>query len=161
MNDNVYIPPINQVYMPEAYTYAAPINANLASPTPEAFRGGLSGWDQFTGKISQIFGGTDANGTPSVSVAGSNPSGMLGGMSPFQAGVAGLGALSSAFGAFNGYKQTKLAKQQLAFQKDAFNKQWGAQRNLTNSHLEDRQKQRVARDPNAMSVAEYMNKYGI
>ena len=85
----------------------------------------------------------------------------LGNMSPFQAGVAGLGALSSAFGAFNGYKQTKLAKQQLAFQKDAFNKQWGAQRNLTNSHLEDRQKQRVARNPNAMSVAEYMNKYGI
>lgn len=160
MTDNVYIPPINQVYMPEAYTYASPIDANLANPTPEAFRGGLSSWDQFTGKISQIFGGTDANGTPAVAGANST-SGLLGGMSPYQAGVAGLGALSSAFGAFNGYKQTKLAKQQLAFQKDAFNKQWGAQRNLTNSHLEDRQKQRVARDPNAMSVAEYMNKYGI
>ena len=164
MSNNVYIPPINQVYMPDAYTYAAPIDANLVSPTPEAFRGGLSSWDQFIGKTSQIFGGTDANGTPSVpdyNPTGNNPSGMLGNMSPFQAGVSGLGALSSAFGAFNGYKQTKLAKQQLAFQKDAFNKQWNAQRNLTNSHLEDRQKQRVARDPNAMSVTDYMNKYGI
>ena len=109
---------------------------------------------------------TDTSSTLYMDLGGNpppNPTGnsFLGNMSPFQAGVAGLGALSSAFGAFNGYKQTKLAKQQLAFQKDAFNKQWGAQRNLTNSHLEDRQKQRVARDPNAMSVAEYMNKYGI
>lgn len=103
--------------------------------------------EAISGDLGSNFGG-----------AGSN---ILGNMSPFQAGVAGLGALSNAFGAFNGYKQTKLAKQQLAFQKDAFNKQWNAQRNLTNSHLEDRQKQRVARDPSAMSVAEYMNKYGI
>ncbi len=127
-----------------------------------------SGLDlNFGGDFSQGFNFGDYYSSPANAGlqfgGGYNPAGnsFLGNMSPMQAGVVGLGSLSSAFGAFNGYKQTKLAKQQLAFQKDAFNKQWGAQRNLTNSHLEDRQKQRVARDPNAMSVAEYMNKYGI
>ncbi len=89
-----------------------------------------------------------------------------GGMSNFSKGVAGLQTLGSVMGAWNGYQQNKLAKQQLAFQKDAFNKQYSAQRNLTNSQLEDRQRNRVYQNEQTgrtgtMSVAEYMNKYGI
>lgn len=88
------------------------------------------------------------------------------GMSNFSKGVAGLQTLGSVMGAWNGYQQNKLAKQQLAFQKDAFNKQYSAQRNLTNSQLEDRQRNRVYQNEQTgrtgtMSVAEYMNKYGI
>lgn len=89
-----------------------------------------------------------------------------GGMSNFSKGVAGLQTLGSLMGAWNGYQQNKLAKQQLAFQKDAFNRQYAAQRNLTNSQLEDRQRNRVYQNEQTgrtgtMSVAEYMDKYGI
>lgn len=89
-----------------------------------------------------------------------------GSMSNFSKGVAGLQTFGSLMGAWNGYQQNKLAKQQLAFQKDAFNKQYSAQRNLTNSQLEDRQRNRVYQNEQTgrtgtMSVAEYMDKYGI
>jgi hypothetical protein len=91
---------------------------------------------------------------------------VLGDMSNFSKGVAGLQTLGSVMGAWNGYQQNKLAKQQLAFQKDAFNKEYSAKRNLTNSQLEDRQRNRVYQNEQTgrtgtMSVAEYMNKYGI
>ena len=74
--------------------------------------------------------------------------------------------ITSALGAWNGFQANKQAKRQLAFQKDAFNKQYAAQRNLTNSQLSDRQATRVARDQQNgtnrfASVAEYMDKYGI
>lgn len=82
-------------------------------------------------------------------------------MSAFSKGVAGLQTLGNLMGAWNGYQQTKIAKQQLAFQKDSFNKQYGAQKNLTNSQLEDRQRRRVMESSDNMSVADYMNKYGI
>lgn len=60
-----------------------------------------------------------------------------------------------------GMKQYGLAKDQLAFQKDSFNKQFDANRSLTNSRLEDRQARRVLENPNATGVAEYMSKWGV
>ena len=91
---------------------------------------------------------------------------VLGDMSNFSKGVAGLQTLGSVMGAWNGYQQNKIAKKQLAFQKDSFNKQYAAQRNLTNSQLEDRQRNRVYQNEQTgrtgtISVAEYMDKYGI
>ncbi len=91
---------------------------------------------------------------------------VLGDVSNFSKGVAGLQTLGNVMGAWNGYQQNKLAKKQLAFQKDSFNKQYAAQRNLTNSQLEDRQRNRVYQNEQTgrtgtMSVAEYMDKYGI
>lgn len=83
------------------------------------------------------------------------------GMSPMSLGLAGIQGIGSLVGGYNGYKQYKLAKDQFNFQKSAWNSQYAAQRGLVNSQLEDRQKQRVARDPNALSVSEYMTKYGI
>lgn len=69
--------------------------------------------------------------------------------------LAGAGALANLF---MGMKQYGLAKDQLAFQKDSFNKQYDANRTLTNSRLEDRQAARVASNPGAyQSVGDYMN----
>lgn len=72
--------------------------------------------------------------------------------------IQGAGALASLF---MGMKQYNLAKEQLAFQKDSFNKQYAANQSLTNSRLEDRQNRRVQENPNATGVAEYMAKWGV
>lgn len=70
----------------------------------------------------------------------------------------GAGSLANLY---MGMKQYGLAKDQLNFQKDAFNKQYDANRSLTNSRLEDRQARRVLENPNATGVAEYMSKWGV
>jgi hypothetical protein len=76
--------------------------------------------------------------------------------------LVGIGAFNSALGAINSYKTNKLAKQQFAFQKDAFNQNFDAQRRQVNSQLEDRQKLRTLTQPqNNMSVSEYMDKFGV
>lgn len=62
---------------------------------------------------------------------------------------------------YMGMKQYGLAKDQLSFQKDSFNKQYAANQSLTNSRLEDRQARRVLENPNATGVAEYMSKWGV
>lgn len=73
-----------------------------------------------------------------------------------------LGAASSLGNLWLGMKQYGLAKEQLAFSKDSFSKNWGAQVNTTNAALSDRQAARVASNPGAYdSVASYMAKYGI
>lgn len=72
-----------------------------------------------------------------------------------------LGTVDSLTTAWNAHQQSKLARDTLNFNKQSFNTQWNAQKNLTNSQLEDRQQRRVQADPRNMSVAEYMNKYGV
>lgn len=74
----------------------------------------------------------------------------------------GLGALGDIMNIYNGYKQTKLAKQQFNLAKDAYQQQFDINRKLTNSALEDRQRARVAQNPHtAKSVGEYMAQYGV
>jgi len=69
--------------------------------------------------------------------------------------AAGQGLLN----AYTGMKQLDLYKDQLAFQKEAFNKNYEAQRSTINSQLEDRQRARVASNSGAyQSVGEYMDK---
>ena len=64
--------------------------------------------------------------------------------------------------AFMGMKTYGLAKDQFRFQKNAWNKEFAAQKGLINSQLEDRQKRRVAEQPGQHEdVASYMNKYGV
>lgn len=64
-------------------------------------------------------------------------------------------------GAWMGMKQYGMAKDQLKFQKDAFNKNYAAQKQTLNSQLEDRQRARVGGSAGQIPVAEYMAKYGI
>lgn len=74
----------------------------------------------------------------------------------------GLGAVSSALDAIGAHRAYKLGKSQLNFQKDQFNRQFEAQKGLTNSQLADRQDWRNRNMPNQyMSTAEYMDKYGV
>lgn len=103
----------------------------------------------------------------SASGSGSWLDGLLGGsgggeMSGLQMGQLGLGGLSSLANAYLGFQNMSLANKQYQSQLDQFNKQWSANRKLTNASLSDRQAARVASNPNAyQSVDSYMEKYGI
>ena len=75
-------------------------------------------------------------------------------------GMAGmaLGAMQGLGSAYMGLKQYGLAKDQLAFQKSAYNKNYAAQRQSTNTDLADRQAARVAANSSYESVGSYMDK---
>ena len=74
----------------------------------------------------------------------------------------GLGILQGLGSAYMGMKQYGLAKDQLQFSKDAFNKNYAAQAKMTNASLMDRQRARVASNPGAyQSVGDYMAQNGI
>lgn len=77
----------------------------------------------------------------------------------FGAAVSGLGTIGNLF---MGMKQYGMAKDALKEGKRQFELNYDAQKKLTNSRLADRQRARLAADPNAhMSEEEYMNQYGI
>lgn len=131
-------------------------------------------WDQ--GSISPSLDslGTgftnSANTFNNTSLTGSGGSGsfldsILGGagdMSGLQMGQLGLGGVTSLLNGYLGFQNLSLAKKQYQSQLDQFNKQWDANKKLTNASLADRQAARVASNPNAyQSVDDYMKKYGI
>lgn len=66
-------------------------------------------------------------------------------------GVLPVGAqlLQTGINAFTGIKGLNLAEEQLAFSKDAFNKNYANQVKLVNAQLRDRQEARYAANPNA------------
>ena len=73
-----------------------------------------------------------------------------------------MGIGQGLFNAYMGMKQYGLYKDQLAESKRQFELNFDAQRRTTNAALADRQAARIAFNPNnAMSVADYMAKYGI
>lgn len=70
---------------------------------------------------------------------------------------AGTGLLTGLLGGYLGMKQLGLAKKQYEFEKDAFNKQYAAQRTILNADMRDRQQARVTARPwAAQSVEDYM-----
>ena len=69
--------------------------------------------------------------------------------------------LTGLFGAYLGYRQLQLAKQDLNFRRDAFQKQFNVQKNLTNSKLEDRNNRRLAEGLTTRSTADFMAQYGV
>lgn len=72
------------------------------------------------------------------------------------------GLATAGIGAYNAYNTTKMAKDQFDFQKQAWNKNYETNKNLTNASLSDRQAARVASNPSAyQSVDSYMKKYGV
>ncbi|WP_411350587.1 hypothetical protein [Moraxella lincolnii] len=73
-----------------------------------------------------------------------------------------LGLVSNFVNGYNAYQANKLANKQFNFSKDAWNRQWEAQKGLTNSRLADRQQRRFNESGGTgMTVSEYMNKYGV
>ena len=77
-------------------------------------------------------------------------------------GLAGMGIAQGLLSGLLGMKQYGLAKDQLAFSKEAFNKNYAAQKTMTNSNMADRQAARVASNPTAyQSVGDYMKQNGI
>ena len=78
----------------------------------------------------------------------------------------GVGLFNAALGAISASKALKLGKENLAFQRDSFNKNYEAMKGTTNAEMEDRQARRVRYDAqnglnNHLSVAEYMAKFGV
>lgn len=131
-------------------------------------------WDQGSMSPSLDSLGTgftnSANTFNNTSLTGSGSSGsfldsILGGtgdMSGLQMGQLGLGGVNSLLQGYLGFQNLSLAKKQYQSQLDQFNKQWDANKKLTNASLADRQAARVASNPNAyQSVDDYMKKYGI
>ena len=101
--------------------------------------------------------GTSGSGSFLDSILGS-----MGDMSGLQMGQLGLGGVNSLLQGYLGFQNLGLAKKQYQSQLDQFNKQWDANKKLTNASLADRQAARVASNPNAyQSVDDYMKKYGI
>lgn len=76
-----------------------------------------------------------------------------------------IGGLGTVYGLYNAHQQLKLAKQQMAHNQMESERNYQAQRKMTNSQLEDRQKRRVeeaqANGRSTTSVADYMAKYGV
>ena len=131
-------------------------------------------WDQGSMSPSLDSLGTgftnSANTFNNLGITGSGGSGsfldsILGGsgdMSGLQMGQLGLGGVTSLLNGYLGFQNLSLAKKQYQSQLDQFNKQWDANKKLTNASLADRQAARVASNPNAyQSVDDYMKKYGI
>ncbi len=78
----------------------------------------------------------------------------------------GVGVFNAAVDAISAYKALKLGKENLAFQKDSFNKNYEAMKGTTNAEMADRQARRVRYDAqnglnNHLSVSEHMAKYGV
>lgn len=111
------------------------------------------------------FGGLGSGNTNLVDFGQANP--MQAAWTKFQDSsfkdqISAIGStVNAASSAYNAYNSVKLGKQQLGLQKDAWNKQYSAQRSTTNAAMADRQAARVASNPNYQSVDSYMNKYGI
>ena len=74
----------------------------------------------------------------------------------------GLGLGKGAMDAYLGYQQLGVAKDALAFKKDAFSKQFGSQKQLLNTQLRDRQRARLSANPAGhQSVEQYMKESGL
>ena len=117
------------------YGDLAPALTNVTPP------GGGSNWFRDSGFLSQ----KNADGT----------------MSQGWGGLA-LGGAQALGSLYMGMKQYGLAKETLANNKAQFERNFAAQKATTNASLEDRQRARVASNPDAyQSVGDYMNQNGV
>ena len=79
-------------------------------------------------------------------------------------GTTGLGLLSGAMNMWNSYQTNQLAKDQFAFQKDAFNKNLAASIKSYYNSLSNQANRMAARGDSAMhgmTADEYVSKYGM
>lgn len=134
--------PNNALYNPNISNYSVnPALLETGYGAPTSIFGQANNWLRESG----FLGGRDAN---------NNQFQGWGGLA--LGGLQGLGSL------YMGMKQYGLAKDQLGFQKDAFSKNYEAQKMATNTQLEDRQRARVASNSGAyQSVGDYMKQNGV
>ena len=84
------------------------------------------------------------------------------GMKTGSLGNLGLNLGSTLLNGYLGMKQYGLAKDSLAFEKDSFNKNYAAQKQLTNNQLRNQAQSKINMGrSDAIPVEEYMAKYGI
>lgn len=75
---------------------------------------------------------------------------------------AGAGLITGGIGAWNGMNQNKLMRQNMNQQAGQFREQMDLSKQSLNRNIEDRQRARVASNPQAYeSVDSYMKKYGV
>lgn len=112
------------------------------APQAPSIMGGLGGWLQSMGITNQYNG--------------------IGQKTGDGFGGAALGAAQGLLGGYLGLKNYGLAKDQFAESKRQFGLNYDAQMRTTNAALEDRQRARIASNPNAyQSLSEYMDRNGI
>ena len=144
---------------------------DFTSASPAMNAGGGYDMSQFTdyGQTSPV--------APNINFGGASPQGMwAGGWNGFTQqtngdgstyggwGTAALGAASGLVNSYMGIKQFGLAKDSLKEGKRQFDLNYGAQKSMVNSRLEDRQRSRVADSGGKGdydSTSDYMKKYGI
>ena len=134
-------------------------NPNYVSPGPGVLNPNGASRNGYTADLMGQWGG------PVKTTMGANESG--GGFMDNMLGKDGWGNLalsgvSAGLQGFMGMKQLGLAKDQLDFQKQSFNKNYGAQKQTTNTQMRDRQKRRYTENPDQyVSPDEYMKQNGI
>ena len=167
--------PMSAPYVSYAPNIAAPVDlSNLSQymqPTPTSFDATSSalskGYAGGSLDLSNPMSSFGSSLTSKINAASSSSPSWFSSLGDFASKNKGLihdvsGLAQAGLGAFNAWNSNQVAKDQLKFQKEAFGKQYEAQKGLTNSQLADRQRRRVAEQPNlALGVDEYMNKYGV
>jgi hypothetical protein len=139
--------------------FASPVvaPAPIAQPIPDDY---LNSFDDFSMRDTMGNAPINAGATPQGPASWS----WLGGKNADGSQInSGLGAaFGAAQGMFNGYlgmKQLAVAKQTLAEGRRQFDLNYGNQRQMVNTQLEDRQRARVASNPTGyQSVGDYMSK---
>ena len=166
--------------------YFPNLNLGLNEDTPQFDFGlgnGLAGMSYGSGAPQSLVANIGANaggpvvGTPAPAQGLSNlfsslfadkgmfsQSGMFGGLDDKGIASGGwvgpaAGIASTIFGAIQGNKQLSMAEDRFKESKRQFNANYAAQRQSTNTQLEDRQRARVASNPGAYeSVSSYLDK---
>lgn len=123
-------------------TQAGSLLSGGAASTPGGTPGIMAGLGSiFSG--NSLFGGANADGTVSTGWA-----------------APAVGIAQAVMGGINGRRQLGLAEDSLKQSKREFDLNYGAQRQTTNTQLEDRQRARVASSPGGgyESVSTYLDK---
>lgn len=160
--DSVYQPMLQSSMGEFTEGYVSPYSFTSASLLPDYANMGNWGGPAttFSGKLVEGWNGlTNTVSNTASNIAASKPVQSFLNMPGTDQLNALAGVASSLNGIWNGYNQNRMMKDQFKFQKDAFNKQYQASVNQYNTQLEDRQRARVASNPNAyQSVSDYMAK---
>ena len=155
------------VKAPQNIPFSGMPSLSSLSPQQLAIGSGMPLAPTISGSTSDMnFGFSNPTESTTGNPTGLNLGASAGGGSPKIAMTdkinAGVGVFNAALGAISAYKALKLGKDNLNFQKESFAKNFEASKNTTNAQLENAQRVRVSADPtNAMSVADYMAKYGV